>query len=194
MKKAKKRSPRKHGKKNLGGRGPAVSDTGQRELRIEWSPKPREYDIDQNLQAMQKVFEAGNEAGLYDALCLCDEHSVPLPAWAMKAVIERQREVLRGDYKRRARWRRQFLQDMTDYTRAEYVARAREEGVPWKNVFDEVSGSLKGTHCEGRPDAVAKSCKRFKRNLHANPHRFYVPRYLLLPEPRPHLRPEEVLS
>ena len=134
------------------------------------------------LQTLQKVFEAGNEAGLYDAIVLCGENSAPLPQWALEAVLDRQRELIRGENNRRAAWQRRYRQDMIDYVRAEMVQEERELGTPWKLVYEKVSNLLRGTGCEGGKDTIEGSYKRFVRTFKVDPSRYYVSRWIYLKE------------
>jgi len=149
------------------------------------------------LQTLQKVFEAENVAGLYDAIVLCGENKAPFPQWALEAVLDQLRELIRGDNRRRAAWQKRYRQDMIDLVRAEEVMRLIESGTPWKTrprkmrrpsranvdtVYEKVSSLLEGTGCEGGKDAIEKSYKRFMHEHKINPSRYYVSRYIYLKE------------
>lgn len=135
--------------------------------------------IEQELHFLQKVFADGNEAALLDMLCMCREHSIPLPTWALAAVIERQREYILGDNKRHAKWLSRFRQDQIDLARAKVVQGFLHDGADYKNVFELAAAFLEKTACPGGKDAVEKSYKRFKKVQKKSPSRYYTPRYKL---------------
>jgi len=140
------------------------------------SPLPEDY-IKREFETYRKAFAAGNEWGLADALTLCKEYpSVPLPSWALDVLRERHADAYHGAYKRSAKWKKQYQQDMIDFDRAETVRECVEHGTPWKVVYENASKMLEGIVSSGKPDAIEKSYKRFKRRMKKNPFRYYIPR------------------
>jgi hypothetical protein len=135
---------------------------------------PDDY-ITRELDTFRKAFEAGNEWGLADAMTFCKNHSVPLPSWALEAILARHADAYHGTYKRTGKWKRQFRQDMIDFGRAETVQECREHGTLWKVVYEIASKMLEGTGCAGKPDAIEKSYKRFCKRMKTEPWRYYIP-------------------
>lgn len=145
------------------------------------NPLP-EAIVRDELESFQCIFVSGNEAGLFDALRFCQSHSAPVPPWALDAMVVREESIIRGEYKRQGKWRRQFRQDMIDMARAEGVEECLDHGTPWKVVYEVASKFLEGTDCKGKPDAIAKSYKRYTRNMKTDPRRYYLPQYIRGPE------------
>jgi hypothetical protein len=109
-------------------------------------------------------------------MTLCKEYpSVPLPSWALDVLRERHADAYHGAYKRSAKWKRQYQQDMIDFDRAETVQACVEHGTLWKVVYEVASKMLEGTDASGKPDAIEKSYKRFKRRMKKDPFRYYIP-------------------
>ena len=133
------------------------------------------------LKLFRRVFSAGNECGLFDALCYCKEFSSPLPKWVLDAIIPRQHELMFGGdnpNKRHAAWRRRFEDDMADRMRFETVEQCFEHGVQEKVVFDVASLALVGTLGAGKPSTMRKAYKRFVDRQKENPLRYYLPHYI----------------
>jgi hypothetical protein len=135
------------------------------------------------LKLFFRVFSAGNEAGLYDALVYCRETSCEIPKWALDAAIIRQREFLFGGNERHAKWQKQFRQDMIDMARAEMVQECRERRAPWREAYVCASKMLSGNGAAG-PHAMKDSYKKYKLTMKTNPYRYYIPRYIRLQERR----------
>jgi hypothetical protein len=148
--------------------------------------RPDDY-IQRELESFQKVFKAENEVGVWDALRFCKDHSVLPPPWLFDALIVRERAVLFGEYKRHGKWIKQFKQDMIDFERAEAVTECREHGAPWKVVYETAARMLEWsrTGAQGKPDAIAKSYKRFQQRMKTDPCRYYIPRYIRQKETKP---------
>jgi hypothetical protein len=140
-------------------------------------PKLPDDYIQREFETYRKAFEAGNEWGLADAMTLCKEYpTVPLPSWALNALQERHADAYHGAYKRSAKWKRQYQQDMIDFGRADIVKDCIEHGTPWKVVYEIASKMLEGCPDAGNPDAIEKSYKRFTRRMKSDPWRYYIPR------------------
>lgn len=138
-----------------------------------------------------EAFTVGNEAGLYDALCCCKALSIPLPKWALDAIIIRERELLLGKKNNRhAKWQQRFKGDMQDRARFETYEQCLEHGVQEKVVFEVVSRALAGTVDAGQPSTMREACKRFKRRQKENPLRYYIPHWCIpVQELRPYTLP-----
>lgn len=140
-----------------------------------------EYFHQLELKLFNQVFSAGNECGLFDALCYCKEFSVPVPKWALNAIIPRQHERMFGrenPNKRHEAWRRKFESDMADRMRFETVEQCLEHGVQEKVVYDVASRALVGTLGKGQPSTMREAYRRFVKRQKENPLRYYFPRYL----------------
>ncbi len=134
-----------------------------------------------NLNRFHEVFSAGNECGLYDAICYCREYAATLPKWALDELAIRQRELMFGGEnpnKRHAAWRRKFEDDMADRMRFETVEQCLEHGVQEKVVFEVSSRALAGTAAAGTPHAMREAYRRFVKRQKENPLRYYIPQYL----------------
>lgn len=152
--------------------GAPVDDSGRRGFEYYQLIKLEEY---------RQIYSAGNEAGLFDALCFCREYPCPLPKWALDAVIDRQQEILFGDNKRTKRWQRQYRQDMADYVRAELIQELRDRGTPWREVYKLAAHMLNGEGACG-PNAMKDGRDRYNRISKNSPERYYLPRYIKPPE------------
>ena len=66
------------------------------------SPIPKDYKPGLEylnrmfLDRFHEVFAAGNECGLYDAICYCREYGATLPKWALDVIRIRQHEYMFG--------------------------------------------------------------------------------------------------
>lgn len=139
---------------------------------------------EREIERSRKAYEAGNLAGLYDMLCLCEALKMPLPEWALGAVTQYFGDFLcdsldkkRG---RNSKWKTQYRQDMTDCTRAETVRDCSEHSVPWDHVYYATSLILAGTFAAGAEHAIEASYKRYVKRSKQNPFRYYESKFILI--------------
>lgn len=81
-------------------------------------------DPSQELETAREAFEAGNLAGLYTALVVCEQHGLPLPAWVHKALAELWNAYIRGSQDGK-RWFNQWSKDQERYEAWDAVEDAR---------------------------------------------------------------------
>jgi hypothetical protein len=134
-----------------------------------WSP-PKELDehVERQLDACRTAFEAGNIAGLMDAIQICLRQSRPLPRWA--PCVKKDSPGVNPSGSRRGHFSRGKLhiQDMIDLARYDTVIDCREHGIKHDELFDVASRILRGNRAAGAPDAIEASYERVKRGMKRN--------------------------
>ena len=144
---------------------------------------PRSEALQLRLDRAERAFQSGVQGALYDALQLCGELHVALPAWVQNALsdvlfarLTNQKEPnARG---RCARWFQRYKQDIIDLTRFYKIEDALDHGIRWIDVYFAVSLLLQGTEAGGSAYTIEASYKRFKRRQRNDPNRYYTLRYL----------------
>jgi len=122
---------------------------------------PPSLDWEVQLLAAERAVAEGNNSAVAHGVFVCHVLQKPLPDWLFSAVLKllpNADNMARSKLNRR----RQDMIDMTRYTR---VIGARERGIGWVDVFNEVSRELHGTWSAAGPDAIERSYKNFKRRF-----------------------------
>ena len=134
------------------------------------------------LSRCKKAFEAGNLAGLYDALCICKNEYIFVPEWALDASLKYFGnflcDTLEPKRGRHSKWKQQYREDMTDYHRAEAVKECSENSIPWDHVYYAASLILSGTFAAGAEHAIEASYKRYMKRSKINPFRYYKSQFI----------------
>ena len=133
--------------------------------------------MERHLDGSRRTFEAGNLAGLLDALLWCQLHEQAVPNWARDGAIEMVTAQLTGagienGKGRHARWITRSRQDMIDYARVDTIEECRENGIRGERAFEAASKILQGTWAKGSPNTMESSLKRFQRRSKKNPLRY----------------------
>jgi hypothetical protein len=144
-----------------------------------------------NLRRLRDAFEAGNEAALREAACIClegDGENVKVPRWILEALNERHatymRKLARGaDKGRHARWVQMFRQDQVDFARYDIVCegleRKQELGLRWTDdgVFEAAAAVSRDTRYKGSAGQFKDSYYRVKNRQEKAPWRYLLFRF-----------------
>jgi hypothetical protein len=136
--------------------------------------------IQDRLEASRLAYEAGNLAGIAEAVMICQEWQIALPSWLVNALARLWKATARGEQKkgmgRHARWIEQYRQDILDYSRFEAVMEAREHGFKGDAAFEKAVKIL-GPQAWSI-DAVKASFRRVPRRMKENPRRYFISRFI----------------
>ena len=122
--------------------------------------------------------KGGSVAALIEAIGVSRECKIPVPVWAMAAIVTILDEIVRNSFAarmgRNASWLKQYHQDMIDYERFETIQELREHGVKWKHVYESASQISTDRESHGTAATMEKAYKRFKRRIRTTPWRYYI--------------------
>ena len=134
--------------------------------------KERKQYIDREMLELERVWRAGVQEALSDAVALCVAFGQPPPPWVSKGVLslvaghdEKKRPGRLGNVKAARR------QDIIHYTRYDAVRECRDRkgqrGIPttWPECYAAVSEMFEGTEAAGSEETIKASYQLVARRM-----------------------------
>ena len=136
---------------------------------------------ERELNTREKAFNSGNLGALKDAVALCHEYKIPLPNWVAVGLHDALNVLITDDkdeFKRWAKWRREYRQDMLDYAVYEDVKDAREHGASWQDgeiyaIAAAINSKVLEEDGGAKANTIEKTYKKVNARMSENPFRYF---------------------